>query len=537
MKTIEITPDEMKSRISRYDALEPLPIQQDPEIPLEANDVIYARKLLSVIGLSGDVETPINTGAPIVDAAGMTMTLAVCPPGQGPSLHAHHQTYETFTVLKGRFEVTWNDDGNGRVELDEFGHHLGPAHGQPRLPQYRRGGGHPAGADHRRLARHDRYRHVAVHRRQARRDPGWREGEVRGQGPHLHRAEGGSRLSGGAGREGTAMESVRIGVIGLGWFGEVHCDAIQATPGLELAGLCTRTESRLKDLGRKYGVGVLETDYRALLGRSDLDAVSIVTMWDQHTEPTLAALAAGKHVFLEKPMASTVEDCARIVAAAEAAPGFLMVGHICRFNPRYAAAKREIEAGNIGRIVALSSRRNIPAAWTPEILNKIGPIIGDAIHDTDLMLWFTGAKVVSAYAQTVDVRGLKYPDIGQTMYRFDSGATATLETVWCMPEKTPFDIDERMSIIGTEGFIHIQDTFPNIGICTKDGFRSPDTTYWPELHGALSGALREEFLYFARCVRDGTPPSIITPEESMEAVRTTLAAERSAETGEVVRLD
>ena len=333
------------------------------------------------------------------------------------------------------------------------------------------------------------------------------------------------------------MESVRIGVIGLGWFGEVHCDAIQATPGLELAGLCTRTESRLAELGRKYGVDVLETDYRALLARDDLDAVSVVTMWDQHTAPTLDALAAGKHVFLEKPMASTVDDCAKIVAAADAAPGFLMVGHICRFNPRYAAAKREIEAGSIGRIVALSSRRNIPAAWTPEILNKIGPIIGDAIHDTDLMLWFTGASVVSAYAQTVDVRGLKHPDIGQTMYRFDSGATATLETVWCMPEKTPFDIDERMSIIGTEGFIHIQDTFPNIGICTKDGFRSPDTTYWPALHGALSGALREEFLYFARCVREGTPPSIITPEESMAAVRTTLAAERSAATGEVVRLD
>ncbi len=120
MKTIEITQDEMQSRISRYGALEPLPIQQDPEIPLEANDVIYARKLLSVIGLGGDVDTPINTGAPIVDAAGMTMTLAVCPPGQGPSLHAHHQTYETFTVLKGRFEVTWNDDGSGRVELGEF---------------------------------------------------------------------------------------------------------------------------------------------------------------------------------------------------------------------------------------------------------------------------------------------------------------------------------------------------------------------------------------------------------------------------------
>ena len=80
------------------------------------------------------------------------------------------------------------------------------------------------------------------------------------------------------------------------------------------------------------------------------------------------------------------------------------------------------------------------------------------------MLWFTGDRVVSAYAQTVDVRGLKHPDIGQTMYRFAGGATATLETVWCMPEKTPYDIDERMNIIGTEGFIQIQDTFPNLGI-------------------------------------------------------------------------
>ena len=123
-------------------------------------------------------------------------------------------------------------------------------------------------------------------------------------------------------------------------------------------------------------------------------------------------------------------------------------------------AKQAIDAGKIGKIVALSSRRNIPAAWTPEILNKIGPIVGDAIHDTDLMLWFTGDRVGSAYAQTVSVRGLKHPDIGQTMYRFAGGATATLETVWCMPEKTPFDIDERMSIIGTEGIIHVQDTLP-----------------------------------------------------------------------------
>jgi UDP-N-acetylglucosamine 3-dehydrogenase len=332
------------------------------------------------------------------------------------------------------------------------------------------------------------------------------------------------------------MDRVRIGVIGLGWFGEVHCDAIQAVPSLELAALCTRTETRLEDLGSKYGVTKLSTDYNALLADPDIDAVSVVTMWDQHTAPAVAALEAGKHVFLEKPMASTVDDCRQIVDAAARASGHLMVGHICRFNPRYAAAKRQIEEGSIGKVLSLSSRRNIPAAWTPEILNKIGPIAGDAIHDTDLMLWFTGARVVSAYAQTVDLRGKKYPDVSQTMYRFDNGATATLEAVWCMPEHTPFDIDERMSVIGSDGFVHIQDTFPNIGIVTKDGFRSPDTTYWPEVHGALGGALRDEFVYFARCCATDTPPAVITPEESMAAVEAVLAAEESAATGKIVEL-
>lgn len=332
------------------------------------------------------------------------------------------------------------------------------------------------------------------------------------------------------------MERLRIGVIGLGWFGEIHCDAISAIPSLELAALCTRTESRLEELAGKYGVAQTYTDYNELLANPEIDAVSIVTMWDQHTAPAIAALEAGKHVFLEKPMAHTVADCALICEAAAKAKGHLMVGHICRFNPRYAAAKQHIADGGIGRILSLSSRRNIPAAWTPEILNKIGPIIGDAIHDTDLMLWFTGAKVVSAYAQTVDLRGLKYPDIGQTMYRFDNGATATLETVWCMPEKTPYDIDERMNIVGAEGFVQIQDSFPNLGICTKDGFRSPDTTYWPQLHGMTAGALRDELSYFTNCCLSGDAPSIITPEESMVAVEATLAAEESARTGNVVHL-
>jgi quercetin dioxygenase-like cupin family protein len=119
VKTIRLTQKEMLTRVARFADLAPLPTQTDPGVPLAAKDVVYARKLLSVIGLE-DGATPISSNALVKGAAGMTMTLAVCPPGQGPELHAHLQTYETFTVLRGRFEVRWNDDGAERLALEEL---------------------------------------------------------------------------------------------------------------------------------------------------------------------------------------------------------------------------------------------------------------------------------------------------------------------------------------------------------------------------------------------------------------------------------
>jgi UDP-N-acetylglucosamine 3-dehydrogenase len=332
------------------------------------------------------------------------------------------------------------------------------------------------------------------------------------------------------------MDKVRHAVIGLGWFGEKHCEALSAIPNVKIAALCTRTPKRLKEVARTFGVKKTYTDYNELLADPDIDSVSITTMWDQHAAPTLAALKAGKHVFLEKPMASTKEDCQKIVKAANAAKTFFMTGHICRFNPRYAAAKAEIEAGKIGKIVSMYARRNLPRWVTEDILEKIGPIIGDGVHDTDLMLWFSGAKITSAYAQTVNERGKKHPDLGWTMFKFDSGATGVLEDVWYLPNTTPFQIDERLEIIGTEGSIHIHDTFPNYAVVDKDGMRAPDTTYWPQIHGHLSGALRDELAYFTNCVADNRKPTVIAPEESMAAVVACLAAEKSAATGKVVKV-
>lgn len=330
------------------------------------------------------------------------------------------------------------------------------------------------------------------------------------------------------------MSKVKYAVIGLGWFGEKHCEAISGLSNAELMALCTRRPERLQEVARRFGVRRTYTDYHELLAQPEIDAVSIVTMWDQHTAPALAALQAGKHVFLEKPMASTVADCDAIVAAAKKAKGSFMVGHICRFNPRYEAARSAIAEGRVGRIISMYARRNIPGWVTTDILNKIGPIIGDGVHDTDLMLWYSGDRVVSAYAQTVAYRGKKFPDLGWTMYRFAGGAVGVLENIWCLPDKTAFQIDERMEIVGTEGSIHIQETHPNFSVCDKNGWQSPDTTYWPDLHGVRAGALREELRYFVDCIQQGRKPTVINPEESRAAVAACLAAEESARNGQVV---
>ena len=182
------------------------------------------------------------------------------------------------------------------------------------------------------------------------------------------------------------MRKVRFGVIGLGRFGEIHCDALSQLPQGELYALCTRNESRLRELSGRFNVKHAYTSYQELLKNADIDAVTVVTMWDQHATPAIAALKSGKHVFIEKPMASTVSDCEAIVRACQETNRFCMVGHICRFNPRYATAKREIDAGAIGKIVSMYARRNIPASVSKTVLTKIGPIMGDGVHDTDLML-------------------------------------------------------------------------------------------------------------------------------------------------------
>jgi len=331
-------------------------------------------------------------------------------------------------------------------------------------------------------------------------------------------------------------KTVRWGVVGLGFFGEVHADTLTAMPGIELAALCTRREQRLAELADRYDVPGRYTDYHDLLADKSIDVVSITTHVDDHRDITVAALQSGKHVFLEKPMARTVEDCDLIVEAAGSSDGLFMVGHICRFDPRVAMAKQAIEEGRVGRIISMHARRNLPRAVGREVLDKISALAGDGIHDIDLMLWFSGAKPTSVYAQEVHPGDCKYPDGGWAMIRLEGDMVGVIESVWHLPDSTPYAIDARMEVIGTEGALYINCGQAGLEIHDQQGNHLPDTMYWPQVSGERFGILRSELRYFANCVAEGRTPDRITPDESRAAVAMVAAAEESSKTGRVVYL-
>jgi UDP-N-acetylglucosamine 3-dehydrogenase len=333
------------------------------------------------------------------------------------------------------------------------------------------------------------------------------------------------------------MNRIRCGVIGLGWFGEHHVDTLQQLPQAELTAICTRRPDRLREIAAKYQVPKAFTDYREMLADTDIDLVSIVTHVGDHLEPTLTAIRAGKHLFLEKPMADSVEACDRILAELQAArvKRAFMVGHVCRFDTVYALAKEEIAAGRLGKIVSLHARRNLAKWITESHLPKISALFGDGVHDLDLMLWYTGAKPKSVFAMTSNTRPhLPHDDLGWAMFRLDDGAIAVIENVWCLPENAPFAIDARMEIVGTAGAIYIDNSGSHYTLLTKAGLSFPQSTYWPKVHGLRRGYLKEELDYFLKCIAAGESPSVITPQESRDVVQAVLMAERSARENRVI---
>lgn len=324
------------------------------------------------------------------------------------------------------------------------------------------------------------------------------------------------------------MDRVRWGIIGIGRFGKIHARVITGLPNCDLIAFANRNDARLSEAAEEFQIQARYTDYRDLLADDSIDAVSITTHWQDHYEVGLAALESGKHVLLEKPMAATSEQCRELLAAAEKSDACFMVGHVCRFDPRVTLAKDAIDAGQIGRIVSMHARRNLPLAPGNIRLDKISPLVGDGIHDADLMMWFLDQGPSSVYARNIQFSGHQYPDLGWAMLHFDEEAIGVIETVWCLPENVSTGIDAKMEIIGTEGKISIDCANTGLAITDSEGTKQPDTVYWPLQHGRQIGALEREIDYFSRCILSGEKPEVIIPFEAARALAVMEIAEQSA---------
>ena len=191
-------------------------------------------------------------------------------------------------------------------------------------------------------------------------------------------------------------------------------------------------------------------------------------------------------------------------------------------------AKQAIDDGRIGRIVSLHAKRNLPQAPGSLRLDKTSPLMGDGIHDADLMMWFLGRAPTRVYGRYVRFNEFRYPDVGWAMLEFDDEAIGVVETNWGLPVNTPTVIDATLQVIGTDGMLTIDCSHTGLTILDATGLKMQDTDYWPEQHGSLVGVLQNEIAYFAECIRNNREPDVITPEEAARAVSVMEASERSA---------
>jgi UDP-N-acetylglucosamine 3-dehydrogenase len=325
--------------------------------------------------------------------------------------------------------------------------------------------------------------------------------------------------------------SLRWGIVGYGRFGRVHASAIGGLDGSVVAGVCSRRQIAAEHLPAT--VETISSDFQKFVRRDDLDVILVATHWRDHFEPAKAALLAGKHLFLEKPLAGTREQCDELVRLSASAKGIAMVGHICRFDARAYLAWEAVRAGKLGRIVYMRSRRNLPIAPGSLRLDKVSPLVGDGVHDADLMMWMMDAAPTRVTGVTVKAHKFAYDDIGCAWLHFD-GAVGYVETVWCLPESTATVIDAHLEIIGTEGRIVLDCSVTGLEVTTSAGPRNIDTDYWPLVDGVRQGVLRDELAYFASCAREGRQPQRVTMHEAARAVGVMLCAEESAVVGQTL---
>jgi len=334
---------------------------------------------------------------------------------------------------------------------------------------------------------------------------------------------------------------INVAIIGVGGIAGGHIAAYHELGNANLAALCDVIPERAQGKGRtittNLGAGEQQplvvkksyTDYRDVLADAEIDMVDICLPSDLHAPVAIAALEAGKHVLCEKPMALNVEDCDRMIAAAQANNRLLMVAQVIRFWPEYLVLKDLVDSGKYGKLHAATFRRisSVPRwtsdGWMTDPKRGGGCTLDLHVHDADFINYLLGLP------REVYARGVEEEyGMGSIMveYRYDDEKVIFAEGAWLpapeVPFRMPFVAYLERAVVDFEG--------GPLKIYPSEG-----EPYTPEL--SPIGPMTAEIKYFLECVEKGEQPEESSPWSTRETIRMIIAEVESARAGRPINLE
>jgi predicted dehydrogenase len=335
------------------------------------------------------------------------------------------------------------------------------------------------------------------------------------------------------------MKQIGAAVVGVGWCGGIRAETLAVHPLVKELHLAEIKEDRLEQMEAKTSPTSATTDYRQLLERKGIDAVYIsATPENLHFPMAKEFLEAGKHVFLEKPIAVTLAEADELINLSRQKKLKFTIGYSQRFNPKYAYVRRCIRDGSIGRPVSALVSRHITRGLGKKISGriKLSPAAMESTHDLDFILWcLEPAKPVRVYSQVnygvMRESGAQHvPDTQWITVTMDSGLAFVVGGGWSLPPGYPNFSTTWIEMVGTEGVVMVDDSHRDVVLNTmKSGMQLPMSTMPGEaVEHTYAGAMAPETVHFLEAVALDKPV-LVTPEHARMVMEVYLAADLSAE--------
>jgi scyllo-inositol 2-dehydrogenase (NAD+) len=339
-------------------------------------------------------------------------------------------------------------------------------------------------------------------------------------------------------------EPIEVGIIGTGWCGGIRAVAAAGSPMVSRLHLAEIRKERLDEVAALTGAERVTTSWEELVEDPSIVALMIsATPETTHHPMAKAALSAGKHVLLEKPIAMTLDEADELIELSERGDLKFTVGYSQRFNTKQAYVKKSVEDGVIGDPVTVLVSRHITRSLGAKIgsRTKLSPAAMEATHDIDFALWAleprTPVRVYSQVAYGVRQAEHGVPDHQIIVVTMDDGVTVTIGAGWSLPPGYPNYSSTWIEFLGTEGALMMDATHKDIVMHTmSDGTRFPLSTMPGEyVDHVYAGPMERETLHFIEAVyRDG--PVMVAPRLARQAMEVYVAADLSVEKDQAIDL-